>query len=105
MTARSLMRIRAGTFLTYLKKKKWYDGALIILVGDHGEAWANMGGHARNFPVRLHDACAFAPEIAEEKRRVESSVIRCKRSTSCPPYWICWLSEPRQGWMELHYAT
>jgi arylsulfatase A-like enzyme len=41
-----------GHFLAYLKRQGWYEGALIVVVGDHGEG---LGEHHASFStIRRH---------------------------------------------------
>jgi choline-sulfatase len=57
-----------GHFLTYLKKKNWYDGALIILVGDHGEGLGEHGEDTHG--IFLYDSTTHVPllvKLPEEK--------------------------------------
>jgi arylsulfatase A-like enzyme/cytochrome c-type biogenesis protein CcmH/NrfG len=55
-------------FLAYLKKQSWYDGALIIVVGDHGEG---LGQHGENtHGIFLYDSTTHVPlilKLPEEK--------------------------------------
>jgi choline-sulfatase len=57
-----------GHFLAYLKKKNWYDRALIIVVGDHGEG---LGEHGENtHGIFLYDSTTHVPlllKLPEEK--------------------------------------
>ena len=57
-----------GHFLAYLKKKNWYDGALIILVGDHGEGLGEHGEDTHG--IFLYDSTTHVPlllKLPEEK--------------------------------------
>ena len=52
-----------GRFLAYLKKQNWYDGALIILVGDHGEGLGEHGEDTHG--IFLYDSTTHVPLIAK----------------------------------------
>jgi choline-sulfatase len=50
-------------FLAYLKKQGWYEGALIVVVGDHGEG---LGEHHENtHGIFLYDATTHVPLIVK----------------------------------------
>lgn len=52
-----------GTFLTYLKEHGWYQNALIILVGDHGEG---LGEHREDtHGIFLYDSTTHVPLIVK----------------------------------------
>src|SRR4029077_4802378 len=48
-----------GHFLTYLKKQGWYDGALIVVVGDHGEGLGEH--HEDTHGIFLYDSTTHVP--------------------------------------------
>lgn len=48
-----------GDFLAYLKKKNWYDGSLIIVVGDHGEGLGEHGEDTHG--IFLYDSTTHVP--------------------------------------------
>ena len=50
-----------GHFLTYLKEQNWYDGALIVLVGDHGEGLGEHGEDTHG--IFLYDSTTHVPLI------------------------------------------
>jgi choline-sulfatase len=52
-----------GHFLAYLKKQNWYDGALIILVGDHGEGLGEHGEDTHG--IFLYDSTTHVPLIVK----------------------------------------
>lgn len=67
-----------GQFLTYLKKQGWYEGALIVVVGDHGEG---LGEHDEDtHGIFLYDSTTHVPLIVklpnerEARRTVEGQV-------------------------------
>jgi arylsulfatase A-like enzyme/Tfp pilus assembly protein PilF len=50
-----------GHFIAYLKKQDWYDGALIVVVGDHGEG---LGEHREDtHGIFLYDSTTHVPMI------------------------------------------
>src|SRR5580765_2251900 len=52
-----------GHFLAYLKKQGWYDGALIVVVGDHGEG---LGEHHENtHGIFLYDSTTRVPLLVK----------------------------------------
>jgi choline-sulfatase len=52
-----------GHFLAYLRKQGWYDGALIIVVGDHGEGLGEH--HEDTHGIFLYDATTHVPLIVK----------------------------------------
>lgn len=55
-------------FLAYLKKQSWYDGALIMVVGDHGEGLGEHGEDTHG--IFLYDSTTHVPlilKLPEEK--------------------------------------
>ena len=48
-------------FLSYLKKQNWYEGALIIVVGDHGEGLGEHGEDTHG--IFLYDSTTHVPLI------------------------------------------
>jgi len=48
-----------GHFLTYLKKQGWYDGALVVVVGDHGEGLGEH--HEDTHGIFLYDSTTHVP--------------------------------------------
>jgi choline-sulfatase len=52
-----------GHFLAYLKKQGWYDGALIVVVGDHGEG---LGEHREDtHGIFLYDSTTHVPLLVK----------------------------------------
>src|SRR6266481_2796307 len=50
-----------GRFLNYLKEQHWYEGALIIVVGDHGEGLGEHGEDTHG--IFLYDSTTHVPLI------------------------------------------
>src|SRR5207253_355990 len=48
-----------GRFLNYLKEQHWYEGALIIVVGDHGEGLGEHGEDTHG--IFLYDSTTHVP--------------------------------------------
>jgi arylsulfatase A-like enzyme/Flp pilus assembly protein TadD len=67
-----------GHFLTYLKKQGWYEGAMIVVVGDHGEGLGEH--HEDTHGIFLYDSTTHVPLIVklpngrEAGRTVEAQV-------------------------------
>jgi choline-sulfatase len=67
-----------GNFLAYLKKQGWYEGAMIIVVGDHGEGLGEH--HEDTHGIFLYDSTTHVPLIVklpnerEAGRTVEGQV-------------------------------
>src|SRR5581483_6764501 len=52
-----------GNFISYLKKRGWYDNALLIVVGDHGEG---LGEHREEtHGIFLYDSTTHVPLIVK----------------------------------------
>jgi arylsulfatase A-like enzyme/Tfp pilus assembly protein PilF len=50
-------------FLAYLKQRRWYDGALIVVVGDHGEG---LGEHNEDtHGIFLYDSTTHVPLLVK----------------------------------------
>jgi choline-sulfatase len=62
-----------GHFLAYLKKQNWYDGALIILVGDHGEGLGEHGEDTHG--IFLYDSTTHVPLIAKLPKEQEAGRV------------------------------
>jgi arylsulfatase A-like enzyme/cytochrome c-type biogenesis protein CcmH/NrfG len=67
-----------GHFVAYLKKQGWYDGALIVVLGDHGEG---LGEHNEDtHGIFLYDSTTHVPLLVklpnnhEAGQKVESQV-------------------------------
>jgi arylsulfatase A-like enzyme/Flp pilus assembly protein TadD len=52
-----------GHFLAYLKKQGWYEGALMVVVGDHGEGLGEH--HEDTHGIFLYDATTHVPLIVK----------------------------------------
>lgn len=50
-----------GKFIAYLKKKNWYENALVIVVGDHGEGLGEHGEDTHG--IFLYDSTTHVPLI------------------------------------------
>jgi choline-sulfatase len=67
-----------GRFLAYLKKQGWYEGATIVVVGDHGEGLGEH--HEATHGIFLYDSTTHVPLIVklpnerEAGRTVEAQV-------------------------------
>lgn len=59
-----------GHFMAYLKKQGWYDGALIIVVGDHGEGLGEH--HEDTHGIFLYDATVHVPLIVKPPNEREA---------------------------------
>ena len=52
-----------GNFIAYLEKQGWYNGALVIVVGDHGEG---LGEHQENtHGIFLYDSTTHVPLVVK----------------------------------------
>jgi arylsulfatase A-like enzyme/Flp pilus assembly protein TadD len=83
-----------GQFLAYLKKQEWYEGAMIVVVGDHGEG---LGEHREDtHGIFLYDSTTHVPLIVklpnerEAGRTVEAQV----RTTDIMPTVLSLLGIP-----------
>ena len=52
-----------GQFLAYLKKQGWYEGAMIVIVGDHGEGLGEH--HEDTHGIFLYDSTTHVPLIVK----------------------------------------
>ncbi len=52
-----------GHFLDYLKKQGWYEGAMIVVVGDHGEGLGEH--HEDTHGIFLYDSTTHVPLIVK----------------------------------------
>ena len=57
-------------FLAYLKKQNWYEGALIIVVGDHGEGLGEHGEDTHG--IFLYDSTTHVPLILKLPQEKEA---------------------------------
>ena len=74
-----------GHFLAYLKKQGWYEGAMIVVVGDHGEG---LGEHHENtHGIFLYDSTTHVPLIVKlpEERDAGRTVDAQVRTTDIMP--------------------
>src|ERR1700724_458435 len=74
-----------GNFLAYLKKQDWYDGALIVVVGDHGEG---LGEHQEDtHGIFLYDSTTHVPLLTKlpENREAGKVVEAQVRTTDIMP--------------------
>src|SRR6266550_4368318 len=72
-------------FLAYLKKQGWYEGALIVVTGDHGEG---LGEHREDtHGIFLYDSTTHVPLIVKlPKEREEGRTIEAQvRTTDIMP--------------------
>jgi tetratricopeptide (TPR) repeat protein len=59
-----------GHFVAYLKKQGWYDGALIVVVGDHGEGLGEH--HEDTHGIFLYDSTTHVPLIVKLPKDYEA---------------------------------
>ena len=59
-----------GRFLAYLKKLGWYEGAMIVVVGDHGEGLGEH--HEDTHGIFLYDSTTRVPLIVKLPNRREA---------------------------------
>ncbi|HET7109056.1 MAG TPA: sulfatase-like hydrolase/transferase [Candidatus Acidoferrum sp.] len=74
-----------GKFLRYLKKQGWYEGAMIVVVGDHGEG---LGEHREDtHGIFLYDSTTHVPLIVKlPKEREAGRVVEAQvRTTDIMP--------------------
>ncbi len=74
-----------GHFLAYLKKQGWYEQAMIVVVGDHGEG---LGEHREDtHGIFLYDSTTHVPLIVKlpEEREAGRSVDAQVRTTDIMP--------------------
>lgn len=89
-----------GHFLAYLKKRGWYNGALIVVVGDHGEG---LGEHQEDtHGIFLYDSTTHVPLLVklphnrEAGKHVEAQV----RTTDIMPTILDLLGLPAPGQLD-----
>jgi arylsulfatase A-like enzyme/Flp pilus assembly protein TadD len=72
-------------FLAYLKKRGWYDNALVILVGDHGEGLGEH--HEETHGIFLYDSTTHVPLIVKLPREKDAglTVAALVRTTDILP--------------------
>ncbi len=74
-----------GHFLAYLKKQGWYEGAMIVVVGDHGEG---LGEHDEDtHGIFLYDSTTHVPLIVKlpNEREAGRTVDAQVRTTDIMP--------------------
>ncbi len=74
-----------GHFLAYLKKQGWYEGAMIVVVGDHGEG---LGEHQEDtHGIFLYDSTTHVPLIVKlpNEREAGRTVDAQVRTTDIMP--------------------
>ena len=74
-----------GHFLAYLKKQGWYEGAMIVVVGDHGEGLGEH--HEDTHGILLYDSTTHVPLIVKlpEERDAGRTVDAQVRTTDIMP--------------------
>src|SRR6266852_6340204 len=74
-----------GHFLAYLKKQGWYEGSLIVVVGDHGEGLGEH--HEDTHGIFLYDSTTHVPLIVKlpEEREAGREVEAQVRTTDIMP--------------------
>jgi choline-sulfatase len=72
-------------FLAYLKKQGWYEGALIVVVGDHGEGLGEH--HEDTHGIFLYDSTTHVPLIVKlpNEREAGKTVTAQVRTTDIMP--------------------
>jgi choline-sulfatase len=74
-----------GHFLAYLKKQGWYEGAMIVVVGDHGEGLGEH--HEDTHGIFLYDSTTHVPLIVKlpKEREAGKTVDAQVRTTDIMP--------------------
>jgi choline-sulfatase len=74
-----------GQFLAYLKKQGWYEGAMIVVVGDHGEGLGEH--HEDTHGIFLYDSTTHVPLIVKlpKEREAGRTVEGQVRTTDIMP--------------------
>jgi choline-sulfatase len=74
-----------GHFLAYLKKQGWYEGAMIVVVGDHGEGLGEH--HEDTHGIFLYDSTTHVPLIVKlpQEREAGRTVDAQVRTTDIMP--------------------
>jgi choline-sulfatase len=62
-----------GHFLTYLKEQNWFAGALIVVVGDHGEGLGEHGEDTHG--IFLYDSTTHIPLIVKLPNEQEAGKV------------------------------
>lgn len=86
-----------GQFLTYLKKQRWFDGALIIVVGDHGEGLGEH--HEDTHGIFLYDSTTHVPLLVKlPKGEAAGKVVEPQvRTTDILPTILDLVGAPMPG--------
>ena len=74
-----------GHFLAYLQKQGWYEGAMIVVVGDHGEGLGEH--HEDTHGIFLYDSTTHVPLIVKlpQEREAGRTVDAQVRTTDIMP--------------------
>jgi choline-sulfatase len=74
-----------GHFLAYLKKQAWYEGAMIVVVGDHGEGLGEH--HEDTHGIFLYDSTTHVPLIVKlpKEREAGRTIAAQVRTTDIMP--------------------
>src|SRR5216683_3751036 len=86
-----------GHFLAYLKKQGWYEGAMIVVVGDHGEG---LGEHREDtHGIFLYDSTIHVPLLVKlpNSREAGKEIEAQVRSTDILPTILELLGLPIPG--------
>src|SRR6266478_5196547 len=86
-----------GHFLAYLKKQGWYEGSLIVVVGDHGEGLGEH--HEDTHGIFLYDSTTHVPLLVKlpEQREAGRTVEAQVRTTDIMPSILELLGVPAPG--------
>jgi choline-sulfatase len=69
-----------GNFVAYLKQHGWYENALVIVVGDHGEG---LGEHHENtHGIFLYDSTTHVPLIVKLPQKSSAKVVEAQVRTT-----------------------
>src|SRR4029077_1214484 len=60
-------------FVSFLKKRAWYDGSIIIAVGDHGEGLGEH--HEQTHGIFLYDSTTHVPLIVKLPDGTRAGVV------------------------------
>src|SRR4029077_6305176 len=84
-------------FMTYLKKKGWYDHSIVIIAGDHGEGLGEH--HEDTHGAFLYDSTLHVPLIVKlpDQKRAGREVEAQVRTTDILPTLVDLLRIPAQG--------
>jgi choline-sulfatase len=74
-----------GVFLAYLKKQGWYDGGVVVVVGDHGEGLGEHGEDTHG--IFLYDSTTHVPLMVKlpGQEAKSSEVVAQVRTTDILP--------------------